>query len=450
MIILGLGSNLGDSLNHLRAGLKLIKQIRETTLLNVSPIYISDALLPENAPLDWNTPYLNLAVSLKTRLPPLGLLKELKKIEEKIGRRPTVRHWGPRVLDIDILAFDDLIIQSEVLTVPRENLQERPFALWPLADIHPFWVFPLEGPNLGRTAAHMVEVWGSRFSGSAPYHTQQINQRIDTAQLVGILNVTPDSFSDGGHFLDEEKALGHVQAMIEAGAEIIDIGAESTAPRASAVTSATEWLRLKKILVAIKDNEKNFLIRPKLSIDTYHPETASHALDVGIDWINDVSGLDDRKMRALIKSAHVDCVVMHHLSIPERRGNVLPRDEDPVKLVYEWGKVRIDELEKQGISRDKIIFDPGIGFGKAAEQSLILLSNLEVFKKLDVRILVGHSRKTFFSLLSQKTFVERDLETMVSSIYLSNHGADYLRVHDVSSSARGLKTMCALKSLASK
>jgi 2-amino-4-hydroxy-6-hydroxymethyldihydropteridine diphosphokinase / dihydropteroate synthase len=200
MVILGLGSNVGDRLANLRKAVIAIRTLAGVTIEQVSPVYVSDALLPENAPPEWDMPHLNLAIRIQTTLEPLDLLKQLKNIEWSIGRKPEVRHWGPRILDIDILAWDDRVIKSDMLTVPHANLQERPFAFWPLADVAPLWGFPLPGNNHGKTAAQIVEAWGSRFTAEAPFRTRQINQRVDTPQLVGIINVTPDSFSDGGSF----------------------------------------------------------------------------------------------------------------------------------------------------------------------------------------------------------------------------------------------------------
>ncbi len=445
MVILGLGSNLGDKLANLRKSLAAIKKIPGMTVQQISPVYLSNALLPDNAPADWDMPYLNLALRCETALQPHELLKELKNIEWSIGRKPEVRHWGPRVVDIDILAWDDLIITSETLTVPHESLQFRPFALWPLADIAPLWTFPLEGPHHGKTAAQIVEQWGSRFTGTAPFQTRQIYQRIDTPQLMGAVNVTPDSFSDGGKFLLAEQAFNHISHLIYSGAELIDIGAESTSPTAKSIDADSEWARLEPILTLLKEAKQDFFITPKISIDTRHHQVAMKALDLGVDWINDVTGLDDPAMRDLIIQSKVDCVVMHHLSIPERRDHVLPRDSDPVKLVYEWGEKRLLDLERAGIPREKIIFDPGIGFGKMAEQSLLLMKNVQVFRQLGVRILIGHSRKTFLSLFSGMSFAERDIETMTMALYLAKHDVDYIRVHNVEICARGFKVMAALE-----
>ena len=244
MIILGLGSNVGDRLTVLRQAVSAINAITNLRILQISPLYLSDALLPDNAPTDWDQPYINLALRCETTLAPLELLDQLKNIEWSIGRKPEKRRWGPRVLDIDILIFDHEIIQSERLTIPHSSLLERPFALWPLSDLFPDWVYPLEGPMHGLRAAELVEKFGSRFTGLAPLHTWQLSQQINGPRLVGILNVTPDSFSDGASYSTTEKALEQALSLVECGAEVLDIGAESTAPRATPIDPKTEWQRL--------------------------------------------------------------------------------------------------------------------------------------------------------------------------------------------------------------
>lgn len=444
MVILGLGSNVGDRLANLRKALQAIKKIPAMQVKQISPVYLSDALLPENAPADWDMPHLNLAIRCEIQIEPLDLLAQLKNIEWQIGRKPEARHWGPRILDIDILAWDDLIIKSDVLTVPHENLQERPFALWPLADVAPFWTFPLPGPNQGKTAAEIAEKWGSRFTGDAPLRTRQIYQRIDTPQIVGILNVTPDSFSDGGKFLQIEKAMAHALDLVKSGAEFIDLGAESTAPGALQLSPDLEWQRLEPILTTIKAARDQFLIAPKISVDTRHAEVAKKALEYGVDWINDVTGLKDPAMREIVLASKVDCVMMHHISLPVSREHIIPRNLDAAKVVYEWGARQLDELERLGLHREKIIFDPGIGFGKTAEQSLMLIKNSEIFKKLETRLLVGHSRKTFLSLLTAHAFKDRDIETATMALALAKKPVDYLRIHNIELCARSFRTEAAL------
>lgn len=447
MVILGLGSNLGDRLANLRRAVAEIRQLPHLQVLQVSPVYTSDALLPDNAPSDWNMPYLNLALRCETRLEPHQLLKELKNIEWSIGRKPEIRHWGPRIVDIDILAWDDLIIKTDELTLPHESLQERPFALWPLADVAPLWKFPLPGINFGKTASEISEHWGSRFSGKAPFRTRQILQRVDTPQLVGVVNITPDSFSDGGKFLSPDKAVEQALYLIHSGAEILDIGAESTAPNSTAVDPKTEWERLIPVLAAIREIQHEFVIPPKISIDTRHAEVAAKALNVGVDCINDVTGLSDPGMREVMAASEKPCIVMHHVSIPASRDHVIQRDIDPVKMIYSWAEQQIELIEKSGIKRERIILDPGIGFGKVPEHSYLLIKHIEVFAALGVRILVGHSRKSFLSLFTQHVPAERDIETMAMSLYLADKPVDYLRVHNVEMTARGFRVDRALRSL---
>jgi 2-amino-4-hydroxy-6-hydroxymethyldihydropteridine diphosphokinase len=310
MIILGLGSNVGDRLSSLRQALALLKKIPSLSVQQVSPVYISDALMPEGAPAAWNMPYLNCALRCDAALAPKDLLAQLKKIEITLGRKPHEK-WAPRPVDIDILAWDDLVCADEVLQIPHAHLHSRPFALWPLADVAPHWLFPS-----GEIASEVAALWGSRLSGDAPFRTRQIAQRIDTPQLVGILNLTPDSFSDATIFITLDNALQQSAVLVASGAEILDVGAEATSPGASPVTHAEEWRRLEGILSAILSQKNTFLITPKISVDTRHPETAKKALALGVDWINDVSGFRNPAMRKIIAEHHCDVVIMHELGLP--------------------------------------------------------------------------------------------------------------------------------------
>lgn len=441
MVILGLGSNLGDRLNCLRRALHLLKQIPHFQVEYVSPLYISDALLPENAPASWNMPYLNLALRCNTTLPPFELLQHTKKIEQPLGHTLEKR-WGPRHIDIDILAWDDLIQYDDKLHIPHEHLAARPFALWPLTDVAPFWVHPIQK----KSAVEIAAQWGSRFTGEAPLHCRQIPHRIDTPQLVGILNITPDSFSDGGKFFDVSSSLKQVHYLVNSGAEIIDIGAEATGPNTTSLDSATEWQRLEPILKNMMNERTKMLIPAKISVDTRHAEVAKKALDAGIDWINDVSGLEDPVMPQLIKESPCKAVFMHHLGIPVDKNHVLPLHQDPVKLIYHWAEQRLAEIEQIGISRERLIFDVGIGYGKTAEQSLELIKNIHVFQSLQVQLLIGHSRKSFLTQFTPQPADQRDIETVAVSLYLAKLEVDYLRVHDVEAHARMLKVTAALHS----
>jgi 2-amino-4-hydroxy-6-hydroxymethyldihydropteridine diphosphokinase/dihydropteroate synthase len=444
MIVLGLGSNVGDRLAHLRTALQKLKQLPGLTLLQVSPVYQSDALLPENAPEDWNHPYLNIAIRAKTSLTPDALLPELKKIEWSIGRKPEVRHWGPRVMDIDILAFDDQVIHTDALTVPHASLFERPFALWPLADVWPDWVCPLPGAHQGKTAAELVHPFGSRYEANAPFHTYQLAQRIDAPAIVGILNITPDSFSDGGLFLNADSAINQAAQLVLEGAEVIDIGAESTAPGRSLLNEAEEWERLAPVLTALMEEKNQWFLAPKISVDTRHARTAERALALGVDWVNDQSALADPAMLSLLAKTQNDIVVMHHLSLPASPEHLLPPHENAVAVVNEWAEAKISFLEKHGIDKKRIILDPGIGFGKHPHQSLALIQHAELLKPLGTRLLIGHSRKSFMNTLSPYPANQRDLETAAMAPLLSAKGVDFLRVHQADATARFLRITAAL------
>jgi len=443
MVTLGLGTNVGDRLNFLRLAYNLIQKIPQLVVQQVSPIYLSDALLLENAPASWDMPYLNLALRCETQLSPHELLHHTKHIEIQMGRT-FENEWGPRPIDIDILVWDDLLLYDDKLHVPHEHLHERPFALWPLADIAPRWIYPIQNNFYGKTAAEISALWGSKFSGAAPLHTKQILQRIDTPQLVGILNVTPDSFSDGGCFSSLSSAILHAQQLVESGADIIDVGAEATGPGAISLTQETEWQRLECVLTELLLQRKNFLISPKISVDTRHAETAKKALALGVDWINDQSAFADPNMQNVILTSQCDVVIMHQLGIPVNKKNVIEAVKDPTPIVLKWAEQKISSLEKLGIERNRIIFDVGIGFGKTAEQSLELIKNISVFKKLNCRLLVGHSRKSFLNLFTDQPAHLRDVETNSISSYLATKSIDYLRLHNVDACARHLKITKAL------
>lgn len=438
MIILGLGSNIGDRLSHLRLTLAALKQL-PLRIQQVSPLYQSEALLPDNAPDDWNQPYLNCALRCETSLSADALLPLIKAIEHRIGRKPVKRHWGPRVIDIDILAHDQHIIHSDLLTVPHRNLLNRPFALWPLADVAPRWIYPLTGESQGKTAAELVEPWGSRFDGNAPFHTQQIPHRIDTPELFGILNITPDSFSDGGQYAEPEKALTQAIALNHQGADIIDIGAESTAPNAKLLTAEEEWARLSPVLSLIFSEKNKWLIPPRFSVDTRHAVNAERALQLGAHIINDQSGLNNQDMIALIAATKSPCVIMHHLSLPASAAHRLPPQADPITAIKHWAELKINALLKENIALENIIIDPGIGFGKTPEQSLEIIQSAHAFKSLGPKILIGHSRKSFMSVLTPATAQQRDLETAIFSLALAHQSIHYLRVHNIDFTARALK-----------
>lgn len=230
-------------------------------------------------------------------------------------------------------------------------------------------------------------------------------------QLVAILNVTPDSFSDGGI---GDYAARAAQATTD-GASVIDIGAESTRPGATPVTPQEEWARLEPVLQSIPKTVP-------LSLDTRHPETLTKAIPFGVRWLNDVGGLQDERLVAVAREAGLTMVLMHSLTVPADKNVTLPADCDVITTLIEWAKPRIDTLKSE-----KLIFDPGLGFGKTVAQSWRIIEEAERFKALGVPILIGHSRKSFLNLPME----ERDAATATISRKLAAKGIDYLRVHNV-------------------
>ncbi|EKE01560.1 MAG: Folate synthesis bifunctional protein [uncultured bacterium] len=445
MIILGVGCNIGDRLLNLRDALMHIRAINGLTVHQVSPVYESDALLPDNAPQNWDNTYLNVALAISTELNPEQLIAKIKAIEEKMGRLEHLR-WSPRVIDIDILAWHEECYHSNALNIPHYELLDRPFALWPLADIAPDWKYcEPNKPETGKTTKELIKKFGSRFNGEAPLHTKQIPHRIDTPMMMGVLNITTDSFSDGGKFIDLEAALAQAENLFNAGADIIDIGAESTRPiSATTITPEEEWRRLQPILDTWQSLWLNKNFRPKLSIDTHKPETADKLLSYKIDFFNDVTGLVNPKMLEIVKESNAKIIFMHNLGIPANPEKVFAPDVDVVSAVYQWGEQQLEKLIKLGVDKERLIFDVGIGFGKTAHQSFALIKNISQFHKLGVPLLVGHSRKSFFNQFTNKPFAERDIETAGISEFLATQKVDYLRVHNVDLNMRLLKINAAL------
>lgn len=440
MLILGLGTNLGDNLNNLRQALLLLGQSSQFKVLEVSPIYQSDALLPVNAPPTWSKSYLNLAAACETTLAPEEVLSFIKGIEAHLGRKQNER-WAPRLIDIDILAWGNQSMHKANLQIPHPGLLERPFALWPLLDLLPDWQHPQHNIN------EMTRSWGSRFSQQAPFRTHQIPHRIDISSIVGILNITADSFSDGGHFTSVATALTHAKKLFNDGAEIIDIGAESTRPGATAISPQQEWALLEPIIHAIKQHWQQQSFKPKISIDTRHYEVAEKSLELNVDWINDVTGFSDPDMQAVVAKTNAKCVVMHNLGVPPQKDIVLSTQQNACPQVIQWAQQRLQELTKAGIQTEQLIFDIGIGFGKTPQQNFELLKNISQFQQLKIPLLVGHSRKSFLGLLNDKKPQERDLETAILSYHLAQQKVNYLRVHDVAGNVEAVKIAGKMKQL---
>lgn len=252
-------------------------------------------------------------------------------------------------------------------------------------------------------------------------------------QIMGILNVTPDSFSDGGCYIAPEIAVERALAMIEEGADIIDIGGESTRPGAQPVTAAEETARVIPIIKAIRHHSTI-----PISIDTSKPEVMRAAVAAGASMINDVRALREEGALAAAAELNVPVCLMHMQGEP-RTMQANPHYDDVVSEVYRFLEARINAALAAGITRHHLLIDPGFGFGKTLEHNLLLLKELNRFKALGVPLLVGISRKAMIGQILDKPVEQRVYGSLAAAVLALSQGADILRVHDVAATVDVLK-----------
>ncbi|MGN0865519.1 MAG: dihydropteroate synthase [Akkermansia sp.] len=247
--------------------------------------------------------------------------------------------------------------------------------------------------------------------------------------IMGILNITPDSFSDGGEHGDTASALAHADKLLADGAHIIDLGGESTRPGSAEVSIDEEARRVLPVLRELRRRHPQAL----LSVDTRHPAVAEQALEAGADIINDITGLADPAMRALCAAAPCGIVLMHMQGQP-RTMQLAPHYDDVVREVRAFFEQRLALAEAAGIARERICLDPGIGFGKNVEHNLALIAHLEELRVADLPLLMALSRKRFMGAVlsgGAPAPVREALPTVVMSLLAADRGADLHRVHDV-------------------
>lgn len=404
MVYISLGSNLGNRINNLRTAAAFLIQsyLRNTTC---SIVLETEAILPKNAPIEWNKPFLNMIISGETELSPHELLAALKSIETEMGRPELYELWSPRIIDLDILLWDELEINSPALKIPHPELNNRPFL------------------------QHLLALMGVKLSQNLQTTNLFKKSFVLSPQLVGVVNVTHDSFSDGGNFSQTDKAIQQVLKLAADGASIIEIGAQSTRPGAVIAGPDQEYNKLKPVL----DNIIQFMHDRTLtiSVDTFWPTVISKLLkNYPVAWVNDVKGeLDDETLK-LIAAENCKLCLMHSLTIPPTKEIIIPIEKRPMDVIVEWGKAYVDRLLALGFSLDQIILDPGIGFGKSTYQNIEILQKIDELQKLGVKIMIGHSRKSYLGAFSGRTAVHRDIETIAVSCFLAEK-VDFLRVHNV-------------------
>ena len=360
-------------------------------------------------------PFLNMIVWGECDLSPEELLVKLKQIEHEIGRPLVYERWAPRVIDLDILFIDGVNLNNSKLQIPHPEIGNRPFLQHLLALTNPLKF------NYNQSNDCFLKSF-TLFP-----------------KLVGIVNVTPDSFSDGGVNFKPDKAVRKALELSHDGAAIVELGSQSTRPGADIISTDEEYNRLKPVLDGLREH----MLRGDIciSIDSFNKDVVNKILNnYPISWINDVSGnLDDDTLKN-INSHNCGIILMHSLTMPSDKNIIIKAN--PIETVKNWILQSIDKLKNLGFTDDKIIIDPGIGFGKSAYQDILLMRNVDEFK--NCKLMVGHSRKSFMTTFTKETANNRDIETLAVSALLHDK-VDYLRVHNVSSHMRFLVAQQCLK-----
>jgi dihydropteroate synthase len=258
--------------------------------------------------------------------------------------------------------------------------------------------------------------------------------------LMGILNVTPDSFSDGGEFFDQERAIARAQTMLDEGAQIVDVGGESTRPGSDPVSPEEESRRVLPVIQGI------LAARPEaiISLDTYRASTAEAALDAGARLINDITALGDPRMANLVAERGCPVVLMHMLGEPKTMQKD-PHYEDVVREVRDFLAHRAERAIRAGVDEENIVLDPGIGFGKTVEHNMALLNRLDALVELGFPVLVGASRKSFLGKVSGGEPEGRLFGTIAANVLAYERGVTIFRVHDVRANREALEVASATR-----
>jgi len=257
---------------------------------------------------------------------------------------------------------------------------------------------------------------------------------------MGILNVTPDSFSDGGKFSNLNNALAQVEKMIEDGALIIDIGGESTRPGAKTVSVNDELSRVIPLLKAIK-----LRFKVDVSIDTSKAEVMAQAIEQGADIINDVRALQNKNCLEVLAQTHIPICLMHMQGLPPTM-QTQPKYEDIITDVKSFFSQRILACESAGIVKERLILDPGFGFGKSLVQNYQMLAEFSQFQSLGLPLLAGISRKSMIGNLLNAEVDQRLAGSLTAAIIATQQGANIIRVHDVKETVDALKVLQAVNS----
>jgi dihydropteroate synthase len=260
---------------------------------------------------------------------------------------------------------------------------------------------------------------------------------LSAPKVMGIVNVTPDSFSDGGRFSSTDKAIAHAHDLVAQGADILDIGGESTRPGATPVPLDEELNRVIPVIEGLAG------IGIPLSIDTYKPEVMREAIKAGVDIVNDVCALQEPQALEIVAASDVGVCLMHMQGRPQNMQQD-PQYQDVVKEVYDFLQARLAAAEQAGIAKKRITLDPGFGFGKRTAHNLALLEGLSTLQKLGAPLLIGLSRKSVLGQVAGADVNERLYASLAASVIAVMKGANIVRVHDVKATVEALKVASAV------
>jgi len=355
-------------------------------------------------------------------------LENVKSQAANIIKQEMLSSGGEAAVSWDVMNLSGR--NSDVLLLGTEKqLEELTFKL----SRQPFGL-PLLGQEIKRALSnYQKRDFKLVFKG----HTLQLGKR---ALIMGVLNVTPDSFYDGGRYDNFNKAVEHGFQMVEQGADIIDIGGESSRPGAKPVEEKEE---LERVIPVIKKLASR--VKVPISIDTYKSRVAKKAIDAGATMVNDISALRmDEAMANIVRSSKVPVCLMH-MQGTSRNMQKNPKYKDVVSEIFTFFRERIDFCEQAGIEVEKTIVDPGIGFGKTVLHNLEILRNLDQFKSLGRPIMIGVSRKSFIGKVLQVEPEERLEGSLASAMWCMIKGASILRVHDVKETKKAVKMLEAIE-----
>jgi dihydropteroate synthase/2-amino-4-hydroxy-6-hydroxymethyldihydropteridine diphosphokinase len=426
MILVALGANLpsqeGAPRETLRRAVAMMPS-RGLVVIRKSRIFLTEPVPRSHQP--W---YANQVVVVDTTLPPEGVLAALLEIEQRFGRERGERD-AARSLDLDLIAYGDVQRDSGALVLPHPRMHERAFVLAPLVDVAPEW----RHPRLGETATILL----------ARTDRAHVRAMRETPLLMGVVNVTPDSFSDGGRFDTADRAIEHARLLIEQGADILDIGGESTRPGSDPVSLEEEQARVLPVLRAIAGEAA---ARGRLvSIDTRHASTMAKAIEAGATMINDVTALADPASRRVVAQAGVPVVLMHMKGEPKTMQRDPTYGDVVAEVASELAGAR-NRAAADGIDPSLIWLDPGLGFGKTLEHNLALLEATPRLKALGQPVLIGASRKSFIGRIDRSGPAHHRIGgSVAAAIAAAARGADAVRVHDVEETRQALAVWSAIE-----